>query len=282
MQKFELFDETFDPFRTESYELSIQVSLNGFSFCVKDLTRNLFIALGNKDFEQPVVFVDDWSNRIEWIFNQYEWIRKPFKKIYLCYQSPRFALAPKQYFEPQRAKQILTISHRIEDLEEVRYHSIDKDTICIFSIPSSLTTSFINVHPNVHIVSSGSAPLNFHFSKFKIRPAPQLTIAVVNSFIIINLTKDGQLLHAGSIKQLGSEETTYHLVNICNQLDIAPSEVEVTQLGRLRDQAETWTLLNRFFKSIKLEDSIKHSHFSYQLSQYKAEYANLFNLSLCE
>ena len=282
MQKFELFDETFDPFRTESYELSIQVSLNGFSFCVKDLTRNLFIALGDNAFEHPVAFVDDWNDRVKYILSLYDWIIKPFKKINLCFDSPRYALIPQKFFDPQKAKQILSLSHRIEDLEEIRYHSIDNDVICIFSIPSTLSANFITVHPKTNIVSSGSAPLNFHLSKNKIRHTPQLTLAIYNGFATANLSNGEKLMHSGSIKLVSAEETTYHLVNICNELKIAPADVEITQLGTFGTQDnDTTSLLTRFFKLVKQEDSIKHSHFSYQLSQHKVQYATLFNLSLC-
>ncbi|HCY00898.1 MAG TPA: hypothetical protein DG754_12235, partial [Bacteroidales bacterium] len=55
MQKLEFFDETFDPDRTATYELSIQVSLGGFSLCIKDLTRNLFIGLASCAFNHPTV-----------------------------------------------------------------------------------------------------------------------------------------------------------------------------------------------------------------------------------
>ena len=50
MDVLELIDETFDKDRTETYELSIQVSLNGFSFAVKDTIRNTFIVLISKPF----------------------------------------------------------------------------------------------------------------------------------------------------------------------------------------------------------------------------------------
>jgi hypothetical protein len=282
MQKFELFDETFDPFRTESYELSIQVSLNGFSFCVKDLTRNLFIALVNKDFDKPLVFADDWMDRMDWFLNLYEWIKKPFKKVVLCYESPKFTLVPQEYFIPEKAKQILTLSHIIDDLEEIRHHNIGKEISCIFSIPSSLTANLLKTFPNLSVISAGSTPLSFHLLKNSIKHTPQLTIAFYNRFAAVNLSHGDKLLHSGTVKLINSEDTVYHLVNICKQFNISPAETEITQLSCFANQEDFSTLLKRFFKSLKLEDSIKHSHFSYQLSQYKTEYINLFNLSLCE
>ena len=43
MPFLELFDETLDINSTENYELSIQVSPDGLSFCLLDSVRNKFV-----------------------------------------------------------------------------------------------------------------------------------------------------------------------------------------------------------------------------------------------
>lgn len=281
MQKFELFDETFDPFRTESYELSIQVSLNGFSFCIKDTTRNQFIALAHKEFEQPVVFAEDWNDRAECIFNGYDWLKKPFKRVVLNFESPRFTITPKEFFEFSKAKQLLTIAHQLSDLEEVNYHPVE-NTVCVFSSPTALIASLSRIHKNFKLVSSASAPLSLHLSKSKARSTPLITLSVYNDFCVLILANDKKLLHCGSIKYINHEDTIYHMVNTCKQFGITPADIEITLIGDMIEKDSFISLLNRFFKSAKQENSLKHSHFSYQLSQHKASYANLFNLSLCE
>jgi len=50
MHNISLIDETLDKNLTANYNLSIQVSLDGFSFCIKDLIRNKYIVLKHIDF----------------------------------------------------------------------------------------------------------------------------------------------------------------------------------------------------------------------------------------
>ena len=45
MPFLELFDETLDINSTENYELSIQISPDGFSFCLLDIIRNKFVLI---------------------------------------------------------------------------------------------------------------------------------------------------------------------------------------------------------------------------------------------
>ena len=51
MQEFAFIDETLDINLTQSYYLSIQLSLNGLSFCIHDPVRKIYIAFSNKKFD---------------------------------------------------------------------------------------------------------------------------------------------------------------------------------------------------------------------------------------
>ncbi len=58
LKPLKLIDESFDRDRTGSYDLSVTISINGFSFAVLDTLRNTFIVLVStpkseqQDFEE--------------------------------------------------------------------------------------------------------------------------------------------------------------------------------------------------------------------------------------
>ncbi len=52
MQDFAFIDETLDINLTQSYKLSIQVSLNGLSFCILDQLQGKYIVFSHKNFEK--------------------------------------------------------------------------------------------------------------------------------------------------------------------------------------------------------------------------------------
>lgn len=282
MQKFELFDETFDPFRTESYELSIQVSLNGFSFCVKDIARELFIVLGSVPFEQGLCSPDDWALRGKEIFTKYNWISRPFKKVRLSHVNPVFTLVPKDYFEPEKAKQILALTHPIPSLDEIRYHNIHAGVLSIFSVPSILVTTWLTAHKNTEIISCFDPIIKYQLISTKGTTTHSLWIGLLDGYTSITLTKGGNLLHSGSIETRSNEDTVYYMVNICKQFDCPTTDTSVHILGENDILAEFLHLINRFFKKalpLVVEDKF---HYSYQLASHKEQFANLFSHSLCE
>jgi len=134
MQKLELIDETFDPDRTELYEISIQFTLNGYSFCVKDTVRNCFIALVSAPFTKPIIS-DEWVEPIESITQKYEWVTKHFKKIILSFESPVFTFVPQEFFEPTKSKQLIERVNPLPDLFEIRYNRIHDGFASIFALP---------------------------------------------------------------------------------------------------------------------------------------------------
>ncbi|MFA5649035.1 MAG: DUF3822 family protein [Bacteroidales bacterium] len=282
MQKFDLFDETFDPFRTESYELSIQVNLNGFSFCVKDTNRNMFIALGSIPFEKNVVYTDDWLQEVSWITSQYDWLENQFRRVFINYESPEFIVVPTKYFEPTKAKQLLALSYPLHELNEIRFGNVDDDRVCIYSIPSTLANAFIGKYKNAKFVCSGYFALKNALTEGVKKGKPQVQVSFFNSFAIINFLKEGNLFHSGTIQTLSSEDTTYHLANISKQLGIKPADIDITLFGKVDYHNELLTLLTRFFGNVKSNSTIFNSHLSYILSPHKEKYSTLFNISQCE
>ncbi|MDX9848470.1 MAG: DUF3822 family protein [Tenuifilaceae bacterium] len=281
MQKFELFDETFDSFRTETYELSIQVSLNGFSFCVKDLTRNHFIALVDSPFEHALLNGDDWIGRVTEIVDAYNWLSKPFKKTIFSYSSQHFTLIPQNFFEPERAKQLLSLVSPIPTLDEIRFKPITNDVVSVFSIPSALITAWLKLHGETIIVSCINSTLKHHIQSWQKSKSPLLSVACMEGYAMIILSKNEKLLHCGSNVHKNNEDLAYHLVSICNQFDCKTLSTHVELFGKIDKEEELSTLLQRFFKNVENTPASSQFHFSYLLTDYKKSHATLFNQSLC-
>ncbi|MFP4555805.1 MAG: DUF3822 family protein [Bacteroidales bacterium] len=282
MQKLELFDETFDPDRTESYELSIQVSLNGFSFCIKDLTRDFFIGLGSCPFNSSAVSSDDWIQQVSFIANTYKWMGNSFKRVLFCYVSPSFCLAPKHFFNPEQAKNLLSASHQIDDLDEVRFNERHESMVSVYNVPSTLITSWLRVQSKSRIIGYCDPPLNFHLINFLDERAPVLTISFNSKFAVITISKDQKILHCGSIDTLNVDDTLYHMVNICNTLGVETSKTKVVTMGYHSKSNMVLAMIERFFGEVSTVSKNQQNHFSYLLNNYQSKFASLFNQTLCE
>ena len=103
MQDFAFVDETLDINITQSYYLSIQVSLNGLSFCILDPVRNKYIALSHQNFETDLIF-DDFLNTIEEYIEKNELLNHTFKSTKLIWLTNKNTLIPNSFFKKENLK----------------------------------------------------------------------------------------------------------------------------------------------------------------------------------
>lgn len=281
MQKLELFDETLDLDRTESYELSIQFTLNGFSFCIKDTVRNCFIALASSPFKSAVID-DSWHEPVSAITQQYNWVTNRFKRVIFCFESPVFTMVPQEFFEAQMSKKLLEQVHTLPDLYEVRHNAIHDGITSIFALPSALVNSWLKIQPKTHFVGFQEPVFAFHRDQKHSHKAILYTIAKADGFTAVFLSKGDALQLCTTIDQRSVMDTAYHLVNICKSLNIEPADVSVKALGGFSDQEQLEMVIGRFFHDFSYTHALDQNHFSYLLGKQKVKFANLFNLSLCE
>ncbi|MFW6352211.1 MAG: DUF3822 family protein, partial [Bacteroidota bacterium] len=76
-----VIDETYDSTITASYFLSIQASLDGFSFCTLDPVRNKYVQF--RHFELKDVEKDEFSSAVENLFENNEFLNLPYKKVFI-------------------------------------------------------------------------------------------------------------------------------------------------------------------------------------------------------
>jgi len=283
MEKIDLKDETFDPFRSESYSLSLQVSLVGYKICVIDTVRDCIILLITSPFDVTLTADDDWGNTMNRLFNQHEILSRKFKNVYFSFESPLFTIVPTELFIPEKSKQLLDLVHQIPDLYEVRFNQIKElNVTVVFAIPSSLASNWFMKQPKTKFIGH-SAPLITLCALAKTSKEEPLILAQLSEgFYIQAIAKNKELLHCNSFTLYNSNDSVYHLINTCKLLDFDPNKSDITISGSLSEMEALDSMLAQYFKKVNADGLIDGHNFAYAIAKYKNIYWNLFNLSLCE
>lgn len=283
MEKKELIDETFDSNRTESYTLSVQASLNGFSYCIKDTVRDCFISLVTFPFDHSLSAEDDWSNPVNNFFSERNILNKKFKKVYLSYESPLFTIVPTEFFTPEKAKQLFELVHPLPDLFEVRYNHIKEiNATILFAIPSSLTSFWLFKQAQTEFIGHAT-PLVFINSLARGgKDEPAIHANFADQFFVNAISMNNELKHCNSFTLHNDEDTAYHLVNSCRLNGIDPSKSILTINGNIESTDALEKLLSNYFKKVTIDSGSDGHHYSYSIVKYKKIHWNLFNLSQCE
>jgi len=283
MEKKEIFDETFDPNRSESYILAVQVSLNGISFCINDTVRDIYISFVSFPFNTSLSMNDDWGDAIGHAFSQYDLLARKFKKVLLSFDSPLFTVVPTEFFTPEKAKQLFELVHPLPNLYEVRFNDLaeSKSTV-VYALPTSLASQWLIHQPKTQFIGHAS-PLISYSSLAKSDKGEPLVLNIFSELFLISvISKNKELQHCSSFAYIDTNDTAYHLINSCKLAGIEPSKAEITLAGSVNDAEGLELLLAQYFNKVHNSYSIDGHHFAYSLTMYKNIYWNLFNLALCE
>lgn len=281
MQKLHLFDETFDQDQTESYETSIQVTLDGFSLCIRDLTRNLFVALIAQPFPTPIASAEDWHDHIPYIQTIFPWIAKKFKRVIFSYVLSPYILVPTTFYNPNKAKALLSSAFDLDDCCEIRFHHVNNDTTTIFGTPSQLITAWLQIQPNSTVIAPSSPLIKSSSLQSDSATSNSILLSINGDVGHIVTQSHNRLLHSGTLPTSDENNVTYYLLNICNSLELNPADTQITIVGEYEKMPELDGLIKRFFKGIAPFDALPRNQFAYLLGKYRDHFATLFSHSLC-
>ncbi|BDX39330.1 hypothetical protein CYCD_26850 [Tenuifilaceae bacterium CYCD] len=279
MDELELIDETFDKDRTEVYELSIQVSLNGFSFAVMDTIRNTYIALISKSFSNSNINHDSWDAAVNEIGSSYPFILKKFKKVFFAYTLSPFTFVTRELFELDRIKSLFEVSQSVPDHFELHHTSVTNGSsyVLIFAVPYTLSSAWLKIQPKAKFVTA-STSLLFNADLQKVKEL--LQVHFTEQYMSVVLHRDDKLVAANSFIFKNSDDAVYYILNFSKKLGVDTSAF-VRIYGQYSD--ELTKVLSNYFPNASSDSHFNSIHFSYQLLRYRAKYFSLFNsTAICE
>jgi hypothetical protein len=122
MPEINLVDQTLKNYHNQT-ELSIQVSLNGFSFCISTLPDRTIRAFKSYRFE-GVVLLEELISRTNDILRQDELLRLPYQKMRVMPFNRTSTLIPHELFRPEQLKKLMQFNQPLDDLDEIHFNTI--------------------------------------------------------------------------------------------------------------------------------------------------------------
>jgi len=281
MKNFSFIDETFDINRTNTYEKSIQVSLNGFSFSVFDLVRHKFILLKHYDLAHKGSF-EEKADELKRIIEKDQYLGTNYKYTKTLVVSPKSVLIPNQLFDPNFAKKYFEFNHKLEELEEIHYNHIDTiDAVNLFTIPNPIS--------NVLFDTFGKTPLYHQFLPFNndnLHYPHENRIMAVNiseGFIDIGVFANHQLKFYNSYLTKSKEDILYFMLYAFQQLKMSRSNNELYLSGNRNLYPGLEGLLKQYIKKVHYQRAPKQYTYSYTFRREQMNhFTNLFRLQFCE
>ena len=269
-------DKSFDVKRLTHYRLSIQISLNGFSFCVFDQSLSKHIILRHYQYNKNIINYDDLISEVETILASDAYLALKYPNCSCIYISPKHTLIPDKLFVEDKLRSYLEFVSPLDELDEIHYYNFFKtDVYSIFIVPSPIASrlissygkirflnqSYLLIHSCLKGTESSSVYINLHEGMANIALCHNKQFKLHNSFEIFHLN-----------------DAVFYLNALLSQFNIKPQSIPVFISGDiLREEIDE---LTKFFPLLKINNNHRMSMLIGSENSYR--YYNLLMVHECE
>lgn len=243
-----MYDYLNESFRNEEslqYILSIQVSLNGFSFCIRKANDNSLLVFKHTDLkissEQLV------TRRLEDWINEEELLQKTYKALEFIWMGPHFTLLP----DNLEGEQIYSDTIRLLFPEQTEEYVVSKNeqlnARLLFLLPPELKR-FLNDHFESFQIRHGIENLIRQNEKDAQEKQVRLLFDEKELYIIYFDRGQLKLCNAFSIKH--ANDAVYYILTALKQFKVTPKNIAAYLAGKSVFLNPVSEMLEKYFRSV--------------------------------
>jgi len=281
MQTIEIVDETYDINSINAYCLSIRISPDGFSFCIADKQQEKIVAFKQLPYEKKPIGAEELAEAVYQLIKKEKHLPKEPVKVNVIYVTPNFCLVPTALFTPEKAKEVLSLTHLVDDLEEIHYSNTNiGESTLVFSIPSAVTSKIKSLYPKAILLPQVTPFLN-RLSKENHYHSCFVGVHINENFFDLAIFSNGKLLLLNAYSYESPSDVLYHIANALNAFQ--HSEVMISLAGATEERLAIIPALKKFYANTINDPYIGGFTLSYKIEdRIQAQFANLFYSATCE
>ena len=254
-------------------KLSIQVSLNGLSFCTLNKKDNKICYFKKVNFEKQLDPIKVLG-KIELLYEKEEQLNQPVDEVVLLFNNAFFSLVPENLFDEDNAASYLKFNTRILKTDFIAFDKVSLDIINVYIPYANITNYFFDKYGEFEYRHSLSVLIESFLALHKESSTTQAYLyAYKNSYNLV-IIENEKLLFANSFEYDTKEDFLYYLLFTAEQLKLDPEKFELILLGEInKDSAEykmTWDYIKNIsfmgpFHPYTFEETAKPEE---ELSEY--------------
>lgn len=231
-------------------ELSIQISLNGLSFCILNRSIHTIEFLQSEHFEKklpPFALLE----KLKEAFSLYTELQGEFHNVLLIYQNELSTLVPKNLFDQNYIADYLKFNSKILKSDYISFDEIAvNDSVNVF-VP------LVNI--NNYIFENFGAFKYKHSSSILIDTLLQLNYSSTDQKVYINVSKGyfemialskGKLQLYNAFEYVTKEDFIYYVLFTMEQLKMSPEEVDLVLFGEIDEPSELYQIAYHYVRNI--------------------------------
>jgi hypothetical protein len=280
MHEINWIDDSFDTKHAADYHLSVQIGLDGFSYCILDTRINKYLIF--RHIPLSVGKAQFLTRKVEGIFEQDEKLGASYKEISITFSTNKVTLIPGEFSKSAEAQKIAQMINEVG-----RTESLHTDEIKGFGY------QLISSYPKELMATLHHKYTDFAF-RHKSVPLIQLTVPqrdenkntlVINfekKYVRMIAFKGSQISLYNSFYFKNEPDFLYYTLNIWQNLLFDPDRDEILIGGFVADDSGYIRLLKKYVTNIRFMKPLEGFNYGNLFTKVqKHQFISLLNNYSC-
>lgn len=230
-------------------KLSIQVRLNGLSFCALNSGNQEIMWYKNFDFPNeynPVKI----QGQIEELYKNEKHLQEHKDEVIVLFSNELYNIVPQEYFIEEEASTYLKFNTKILKTDIVAFDVLEKEELVNVYIPyTNITNFFFDKYGEFEFKHSISVLIQSVLGLSHDNKATAY-LNNFNGYFDLVVIKENKLLLSNSFTYQTKEDFIYYLLFTAEQLKLDPSELELVLLGSIDQNSPLYKIAYTYIKNI--------------------------------
>jgi len=245
-----MVQETTNNENISNLKLSIQVRLDGPSFCILDISRANIAWYKKINFPKehnPVKALQE----IEDVYRDEQILHGPFKEVILLFSNELYSPVPSAYFIEEEASTYLKFNTKILGTDVVEFDNIKEELVNVYIPYTNITNYFFDRYGEFEFKHNTSELIN---AALALSTGSETTAYLNNysGYYDLVIVKDGALLLCNTFNYETREDFIYYLLFTAEQLDLHPETLQLILLGNISRETEEYKIAYTYIKNVEL------------------------------
>ncbi len=232
-----------------SKTLSIQVSLNGLSFCIVDSDQHISV-IKQESFGVQLT-PEQVLNKIKYTLDNDQDLKENFSAIEVMHQNDLYTLVPKALFNKNLIKEYLKYNIKVLETDFIAYDELEQHGIVTVYVPyTNINNFFFDTFGSFTYKHTSTILVNSLLSKEK-NSESSIVYANMNqkSFDLI-IIRNGKLVLGNTFSYETKEDFLYYLMFTAEQVQLNPEEFTLVFLGYITKESECFKIANKYVRNV--------------------------------
>lgn len=233
-------------------KLSIQVGLNGLSFCVVDTVSNEILVFDKVHFKTastPYLMLKELKS----VLNKNSTTGSKFSEVVVIHKNGLFGLVPKTLFKEEELANYLKFNTKIMANDHIAYDEIaNHDLVNVYVPFANINNHIFDLFGEFEFKHTGTVLISTLLNQSRASSKPFCYVHVSEKEMEVVVISDKKLLFYNHFEYKTKEDFLYFLLFSLEQLEIDLEQVQLKLFGTIEEGDEIFDLCYSYVKHVSV------------------------------